>query len=430
MKKIKSLIIAIMFLVSLVAVINPVSAADWHVYPGDSIQTAITNASGDDTIYVHAGTYSEWNIDIGKDLTIIGAGSRLTIIDGTNHDTVITVQTGVTVSISGMTITNGNSDGIRGGGIYNDGTLTLTDCTMSNNTAIIFGGGIYNHGSGALNIYSSTISGNTTTNAGSAGGGIYNNGTVSMWNSTVSGNTSDYGGGIYNNTSITLSQCTVSSNTATYDGGGIWNGSTNSDLKSTIVADNTAPNGPDFDNALNSYGYNLIEDTTDCTIIEVANPGTNITGVDPTLGPLANNGGPTQTHALLSGGPAIDTGDCTDINGNPVTTDQRGVSRPQGPGCDIGAYEVPQVTLTINPIAAFLPVKNYHLRQVNAYLECITENLPEDVPEDVQVLLDEMQEHINNANTTGNSIYANNELLKALKCAEDIQEKLGITCPL
>jgi len=83
-----------------------------------------------------------------------------------------------------------------------------------------------------------------------------------------------------------------------------------------------------------------------------------------------------------------------------------------------------------NPIAAFMPVKNYHLRQVNACLDCITDNLPEDVPSDVQALLDEMQEHINNANTTGNSIYANNELLKALKCAEDIQEKLGITCPL
>jgi len=81
-----------------------------------------------------------------------------------------------------------------------------------------------------------------------------------------------------------------------------------------------------------------------------------------------------------------------------------------------------------NPIAAFMPVKNYHLRQVNTCLGCIEENLPEDVPEDVQNLLDEMQEHINNANTTGNSIYANNELLKALKRCEDIQEKLGITC--
>ena len=86
--------------------------------------------------------------------------------------------------------------------------------------------------------------------------------------------------------------------------------------------------------------------------------------------------------------------------------------------------------VTINPIAAFIPVKNYHLRQMKHLSESIMENLLEDIPEDVQALLDEMQEHINNANTTGNSIYANNELLKALKCCEDIQEKLGITCSL
>jgi len=83
-----------------------------------------------------------------------------------------------------------------------------------------------------------------------------------------------------------------------------------------------------------------------------------------------------------------------------------------------------------NAVPAFWPVAHYRLRQVNACLGCIEENLLEDVPEDVQALLDEMQEHINNANTTGNSIYANNELLKAKKCCEDIQEKLGITCPL
>ncbi|MCK4310893.1 MAG: hypothetical protein KAV80_05515, partial [Methanomicrobia archaeon] len=95
-----------------------------------------------------------------------------------------------------------------------------------------------------------------------------------------------------------------------------------------------------------------------------------------------------------------------------------------------GAVLEEEAAVTANPIAAFIPVKNYHLRQVNTCLGCIGENLPEDVPGDVQELLDEMQEHINNANTTGNTIYANNELLKALKCCEDIQEKLGITCAL
>ena len=99
-------------------------------------------------------------------------------------------------------------------------------------------------------------------------------------------------------------------------------------------------------------------------------------------------------------------------------------------GWYVDDVSIQRAPVRVNPIAAFMPVKNYHLRQVNTCLECIEENLPEDVPEDVQALLDEMQEHIDNANTTGNSIYANNELLKALKCAEDIQEKLGITCPL
>jgi hypothetical protein len=99
-------------------------------------------------------------------------------------------------------------------------------------------------------------------------------------------------------------------------------------------------------------------------------------------------------------------------------------------GWYVDDVSIQRAPVRVNPIAAFMPVKNYHLRQVNTCLGCIEENLPEDVPEDVQTLLDEMQEHINNANTTGNSIYANNELLKALKCCEDIQEKLGITCPL
>ena len=94
---------------------------------------------------------------------------------------------------------------------------------------------------------------------------------------------------------------------------------------------------------------------------------------------------------------------------------------------DVAIERAPPI-VTVNPIAAFIPLKNYHLRQVNTCLECITDNLPEDVSEDVQALLDEMQGHIDNANTTGNTIYANNELLKALELCEEIQEILGITC--
>jgi len=508
MKKIKGGIITVIFLVSLLAVINPVSANGYYVHNIDTgddfatVQNAIDDLDTLDghTITIDAVTLTEWNISVNKDLTIKGTGPGLTIIDGEAHDSVFVIASGKTVSMSDMTITDGNSDtgdggGIRnygtltmenctvsgndadddgggicnfdtltmenctvsgntayeGGGIYNDGTLTITNCTVSDNEADDYGGGIEN--GNTLTMNNCTVSGNTATFGGGIrnggtltmtnctvsdneavwnGGGIYNGGggTLTMTNCTVSDNTATFGGGggIENGNTLTMTNCTVSDNTATF-GGGIRNRDT-LNAKNTIFANNSASSGPDIYRILNSYGYNLIEDTTDCTITEVANPGTNITGVDPNLGPLANNGGATETHALLSGSPAIDTGDCTDINGNPVTTDQRGVSRPQGSGCDIGAYEVEVPQLFANPIAAFLPVKNYHLRQVNTCLECIEENLPEDVPEDVQTLLDEMQEHINNANTTGNTIYANNELLKALKCAEDIQEKLGITCPL
>jgi hypothetical protein len=84
----------------------------------------------------------------------------------------------------------------------------------------------------------------------------------------------------------------------------------------------------------------------------------------------------------------------------------------------------------INPVAAFMPVKNYHLRMVTACQQCIGESLSDDIPQEVLDLLDEMQMHLDNANTTGNTIYANNELLKALDCCETIQEHLGITCDL
>jgi len=161
----------------------------------------------------------------------------------------------------------------------------------------------------------------------------------------------------------------------------------------------------------------VVSTTTDTQIgvIPVAN--------DPTEVIFSPSGSRAYvTHWLASGSVSvIDTATSMVIANIPVGIRPIGI-----------ALAYPQISPTpfANPIAAFLPVKNYHLRQVNTCLECIEENLPEDVPEDVQTLLDEMQEHIDNANTTGNTIYANNELLKALKCCEDIQEKLGITCPL
>jgi len=288
-------------------------------------------------------TLTSGQLLINKNLTITGPGPDVLTISGNNASRVFYIGVGATVTISGLTIANGDAGGDHGGGIYNDGTLILNNCTVSSNTANA-GGGIYNDGTLTLN--NCTVSGNIAF----VGGGIYNEDTITLNNSTVSGNTAAfYGGGIWNEYTLTLNNCTVSGNTAAYYyGGGIYNnGSAN--VKNSIIAGNNAgAAAPDCVGTLNSYGCNLVEDTSDCTV--TGDETCNIYGEDPLLGPLQDNGGPTFTHALLEGSPAID-GVCTDcgcttVDGALVTTDQRGEPRPadgDGDGtalCDIGAYEL------------------------------------------------------------------------------------------
>ena len=260
----------------------------------------------------------------------------------------------------------------RGGGIYHDGSaLTLTNCTVSDNSAADGlpggpaggrdGGGIYLNGGGA-NITRSTISGNRTgdgVGGGSPGkgGGIYVsfNASATIANSTVSGNsvgdgfggsTVPQGGGIFNSstTGVVLITCTVANNTAGTSGlshgGGISGTAGNTSLRNTIVANNTAANGPDIDGEATSLDFNLIGTTAGATINGTTTH--NVTGVDPLLSPLQNNEGPTRAHALLPGSPAIDAG-----NSGGLTTDQRGLTRPvdnpsaanASDGADIGAFE-------------------------------------------------------------------------------------------
>ena len=220
----------------------------------------------------------------------------------------------------------------------------MTDSTVSGNTSGLAGGGIWNDTTGTLNISNSTISDNTAND----GGGIYNfSGTQTLTNSTVSGNTaSASGGGIYNSSdTMTLINSTVTDNVAeTGSGGGIRNIGTFAELVNTIIAVNSAASlGPDCFGSPTSLGYNLIGDDTDCDY--TAATGDLVTA-DPLLGPLQDNGGDTETHALLAGSPAIDAipvADCNDTDGVPVTADQRGVTRPQGPDCDMGSYELEPV---------------------------------------------------------------------------------------
>jgi CSLREA domain-containing protein len=223
-----------------------------------------------------------------------------------------------------------------------------------------------NHGSGIdagrgsfVDIISSTIS----ANSGDEGGGIHlrafhRGGTfVRLTNSTVSGNSARLGGGIRTDGSdefapawVELINSTVAFNSATERGGGIFHDagdpSVFSSLTNSIVAQNSAPASPDvfgtprdaerlFDAHFSLIGDGTGSDITNTDGNLVGNVPPHTAPIDPMLGPLADNGGPTRTHALLPGSPATDAASTPEC----PATDQRGVARPQGAGCDIGSYE-------------------------------------------------------------------------------------------
>jgi hypothetical protein len=309
-----------------------------------TIGHAISVAAAGDTIRVGPATYAE-NLTIGISLTLIGAGAATTIIDGRGVNIVVTVSNAnAHVSISSVTIRNGS--GRPGGGVFNNGILTVNNCTVSGNIARGtasggLGGGIDN--GGTLKVNNSTIAGNQVSGVFGAGfgGGIGNSGTAIVTNSTISGNTSSgWGGGIGNlGGNVSINNTTIAGNKEIYSYGGVANYSGTLTLQNSITANNSR--GDCYTRvAINSEGYNLSSDGT-CAF---SGPGDK-NNVDPMLGPLQNNGGPTQTMALPSGSPAVDAGNptgCTDGLGHLLKTDQRGKPRPDAEdtaGCDIGAYE-------------------------------------------------------------------------------------------
>lgn len=263
---------------------------------------------------------------LNKNLTIQGPGANLLTIKrstagGTPLFRIFNSQAGQTSTLSGLTINNGNKVG-DGGGISNAGTLTLSNVTISGNTSTASGGGVAS--TGTLTVSGSTFSGNTSP----AGSGIYTNGgALTVVNSTFSGNSSD---GVSNDgaglTRITNS--TFSGNTIR----GITNNTGTVNLGNTIVA-NTPGGGDDLFGAFTSQGHNLIGNKGASTGLTngvngdiVGSPGSVI---DPRLAPLANNGGPTQTHALLAGSAALDGGDNALVANPPFSgaapfNDQRG----------------------------------------------------------------------------------------------------------
>jgi hypothetical protein len=289
---------------------------------------------------------------------IINYYATLTATDCTISGNYSAGSGGGIVNVGMLTLTNctvsGNSCLSAGGGLKNDsGTLTVTDSTVSGNSA--FGdGGIDN--SGTLTINSSTVSGNSATLG--YGGGISNNGTLTINSSTVSGNSEyqpdeSHGGGIDNGGTLTINSSTITGNSVSGGGdragGGIYNSFGTFTLFDTIVAGNTAATGPDLDDTtsgFSSLGHNLIGDGADATgYLPSDLVGTAQNPIDPRLGPLQDNGGPTFTMALLPGSPAINAGDPT---GAPMW-DQRGPGYPRVVNgmIDIGAYEHQAVVTTI-----------------------------------------------------------------------------------
>jgi CSLREA domain-containing protein len=263
-------------------------------------------------------------------LTIDGTGQTVTI-SGDDLYQVLLVGVSASLTLDYMTVANGNIVSGAGGGIRNnEGTLTITNSTISDNSAVGVGGGIYNYGT--LTITNSTVSGNSAT---LEGGGVFNgfSSTLTITNSTFSDNDAIIGGGIKNSNlgTLTVTNSTFSGNSADV-GGGIENNGSTVTFLNTIVANSTL--GGNCSGTITNGGNN-IDDGTTCGW---GSANGSMSSTDPLLGTLADNGGPTQTFALLAGSPAIDGVMFNTPNGAP-STDQRGVARPQGVLYDIGAYE-------------------------------------------------------------------------------------------
>lgn len=248
----------------------------------------------------------------------------------------------------------------RGGAIFfMGGDLTVEDCTIKMNTATISGGGLSlrHFGLDSATIAHSTVVGNEAVDAG--GIEVIGDGVTRIFNSTISGNTAtDDAGGLRlsGNSNAAIASITITDNIADSDGDS--NGSGGGiviepggdvEMRNTIIADNLdmstlpAPRLPDCVGTIQSAGYNLIRSLglifTACTI-EGDTTG-NLLEINPLLLAITDNGGPTETHALDLGSPAIDAGDpagCVDPLGGPLPTDQRhGIRQDR---CDMGAYEV------------------------------------------------------------------------------------------
>jgi hypothetical protein len=308
-------------------------------------------------------TLTNGEIVLDKNLRIFGPGANQLAVSGNNSNRVFRIAAGNhSVALTDLTITRGDSrsaSSMEGGGLRNEssGNVALIRCAIVGNLGLS-GGGLFNNG--MLTIRHSTVSGNQGSffqnNQGvlGPGGGILNAGALVIENSTISGNrTGRHGGGIFNaqDANLTIQSCTIASNSSSFGlgqflsapGGGVANGIPNLPggtvtLRNTIIAGNTSGQAsrPDVSGDFASLGHNLIGNSSGGSGFVMS----DLLNTNALLGPLQNNGGPTFTHALLPDSPALNAGDNTDAS----ETDQRGFPRIVGGVIDIGAYEAEPVT--------------------------------------------------------------------------------------
>jgi CSLREA domain-containing protein len=315
-----------------------------------SLRAAVTaaNAESGATVSVPAGTDSltRGQLRLTRPMSIQGAastpGPTATTIDAGGSSRVFDVAS-QGVSISGVVITGGDvrankKNDSTGGGIRvgRGSALTLVDSTVTGNKAVD-GGGLSNLGT--VEVRSSTFASNEATGKG---GAIENAGTGLVENTTLTLNTASQGGALNSPGSTDVLHSTIVRNVAgSSSSGGVDRNGGTLNVTYSIIANNLRSNGAEASDCSGTPDLlvlNLVSDTQGC------NPVGDVIEGDPVIGALTNNGGPTETVALLDGSPAIDaiTGSCA------VDTDQRGTARPTGEGCDLGAYEVAPLAATFS----------------------------------------------------------------------------------
>jgi hypothetical protein len=286
---------------------------------GGGISNAGTLTVAGSTISGNTGLAGGGGIDSAAGpVTITGSTISNNFVHGKAHGGGISNDAG-TMNIAESTVSGNNSNDGTGGGIFNDGAMSLTDSTVSSNTNEGGGAGIDN--AGTLNASDSTVSKNTIQGAGGASG-------AGILNEPLKKSSAP---------SLVLTASTLAQNVGTKPGGGIENaGGGSATLAATVVA---GASPTDCDGVMTDAGYNLDDDAS-CGFSSAEHSDS---GVQPFLGPLQDNGGPTTTEEPALGSPLLDVIP-TGTTANAMTlcpgTDQRGVARPQDSECDIGAVEL------------------------------------------------------------------------------------------